>query len=267
MSKKLAIITGGCSGLGYATAKLLVKNNYFVVMCDLYEDESAICIKELGGQNNACFYQCDVTKVERCQEVVDIIAKKYGEIHVLVCSAGMGILGSILTKKGQAGMEGQDAFISDDHSKAFMKILNVNVIGTYNFCRACAFHMIKNKPYGPQNERGVMILVSSNSATEGQNGQIMYGSSKAAVNGMTLPMARDLGKFGIRCTTIAPGPIVTPMSQGFSDKTRDALIRDSSFGRLGQADEFADAALMVINSGYMTGTVVRLDGGIRLPKQ
>lgn len=184
MEKKLAIITGGTSGLGFATAQLLVKKNYFVVMCDLHDEDAEPRVKELGGDKNACFYQCDVTKSQRCQEIVDEVVQKYGEIHVLVNSAGMGLAGSILSKRGQMGMSGKDIY-QEDHYKAFEKILAVNVLGTFNFCRYCALHMVKNKPYGPQNERGVMILVSSNSGSEGQNGQIMYGGSKAAVNGMT----------------------------------------------------------------------------------
>lgn len=126
--------------------------------------------------------------------------------------------------------------------------------------------MVKNKPYGKHNERGVIINISSTAGFEGQNGHVMYGASKAAVNGMTLPIARDLGRHGIRCVTVAAGPIETPMTDSFTEKARSKLVEQSAIGRLGFADEFGQTAWMIVCTGFMTGNIVRLDGGIRLPK-
>lgn len=146
------------------------------------------------------------------------------------------------------------------------KILDVNVVGTFNMCRSVAIAMTKNSPDGKYKQRGVIINVSSNSAVEGQNGQSLYAASKAAVNGMTLPMARDLGKHGIRVVCFAPGPINTAMTDSFTPEVRASLEGQSCLGRIGFADEFGDACVGVVNSTYLTGAIIRLDGGIILPK-
>lgn len=125
--QKVALITGGTSGLGFATAKKFKSNGYFIVMVDLYSEDAPPKIEALGGSQHACFYQCDVTDSSRVQEVVDDVIKKFKEIHVLLNSAGMGTLGSILTKKGQINIEGKEALVHHDHYKAFERILAVNV--------------------------------------------------------------------------------------------------------------------------------------------
>jgi NAD(P)-dependent dehydrogenase (short-subunit alcohol dehydrogenase family) len=262
--QKVAVITGGTSGLGFAAALKLAAEGYQINLLDLYPEDAQAKVAQLP--KNTDYYQCDVTDAKLCSEIVDKIQAKHGQINVLLNAAGYGVIAPILSSKPVIGMIGKDAEVAEDKAAGFAKILAVNVIGTYNMIRFAAAKMVKNTPYGKYKERGVIVNISSTSSLEGQNGQVMYGGSKAAVNGMTMPVARDLGKHGIRCVCIAPGPINTPMTDSFNDKIRDGMNKQSAIGRMGEAEEFGQACMMVVNSSFMTGNIVRLDGGIRLPK-
>lgn len=145
------------------------------------------------------------------------------------------------------------------------RVLGVNVVGTFNVTKYTALQMVKQQPLNDFKERGVIINVASVAGIEGQRGQTVYSASKGAIIGMTLPLARDLGKFGVRVCTIAPGIFQTPMGAGMSDKIVDALSRASALGRVGNPVEFADAILGLATNSFVTGNVFRLDGGIRLP--
>jgi NAD(P)-dependent dehydrogenase (short-subunit alcohol dehydrogenase family) len=160
----------------------------------------------------------------------------------------------------------------ENHAEAFLRILNINVVGTFNVLREVAMTMVKNSPSGKFQQRGVIINVGSTMGIEAPNRSTLYAATKGAVHGMTMPLARDLGKFGVRVVTVAPGPFNTPMlgtGSSMDPEAKKQLVKHeklAALGRLGESDEFADTCFGIIGSSFMTGNVVRLDGGLRLPK-
>lgn len=250
LNNKVAVITGGASGLGRATAEMVINQGGKVALFDLNEELVANTAAELG--DNAAPFVVNVTEEASVQAGVDGVVKKFGAIHVNVNCAGIGAASRTLTRDGAMPL------------KMFNFVIQVNLVGTFNTLRLCAEKMQTNEP-GPDDERGVIINTASVAAFDGQIGQAAYSASKAGVAGMTLPIARDLSRSGIRVCTIAPGIFETPMMAGAPDKVRDPLIDMVQFPkRLGNAPEYALLARQIIENTYLNGETIRLDGGIRM---
>ncbi len=250
LKNKVAVITGGASGLGRATAEMVINQGGKVALFDLNEELVANTARELG--ESAAPFVVNVAEEESVQAGVDGVVEKFGAIHVNVNCAGIGAASRTLTKDGAMPL------------KMFNFVIQVNLIGTFNTLRLCAEKMQNNDP-GPDDERGVIINTASVAAFDGQIGQAAYSASKAGVAGMTLPIARDLSRSGIRVCTIAPGIFETPMMAGAPDRVRDPLIDMVQFPkRLGNAPEYALLARQIIENGYLNGETIRLDGGIRM---
>ncbi|PRZ42760.1 NAD(P)-dependent dehydrogenase (short-subunit alcohol dehydrogenase family) [Antricoccus suffuscus] len=245
---KVAVITGGASGLGLATTKKLLEKGAKVVIIDLPTSKGEDVAKELGDAVR--FSPTNVTSEEEVGKALDI-AEGLGEIRVAINCAGIG--GSIRTvgKKGAYPL---------DH---FKKIVEVNLIGTFNVIRLAAERMLKNDPVG--EERGVIINTASVAAYEGQIGQAAYSASKGGIVGMTLPIARDLSSMQIRVCTIAPGLFLTPLLQGLPEENLKSLGAQVPHPRrLGDPKEYGALASHIIENPMLNGEVIRLDGAIRM---
>ncbi|HXX49292.1 MAG TPA: 3-hydroxyacyl-CoA dehydrogenase [Myxococcota bacterium] len=246
-----AIVTGGASGLGGATARELVAAGARVAILDLPRSKGEEFAKELG--RGSIFCACDVTKADQVQAAVDRAVAEFGALRMAVNCAGIGWAQRTVTKDGPHALE------------PFQKVLEVNVIGTFNAIRFEADRMSKNPP-DPDGERGVIVNTASVAAYDGQIGQIAYAASKGAVVGMTLPAARDLSSLGIRVVTIAPGLFDTPLLAGLPEPARQALSANIPFPRrLGRPTEYAHLARSIIENGMLNGEVIRLDGALRMP--
>jgi NAD(P)-dependent dehydrogenase (short-subunit alcohol dehydrogenase family) len=248
-----ALITGGASGLGEATARALAAKGAHVVVLDMNADRGEALAKELGGS----FVSADITNTDQVEAAVDH-ARQVAPLRAVVNSAGVGWAGRTIGRDGE--------YSSAHDLDLYAKIININLVGTFNVCRLAATAMSTNEPQA-DGERGAIVNVASLAAFDGQIGQVAYSSSKGGVVGLTLPLARDLAVVGIRVNTIAPGLIDTPIygegegSQEFKDKLkRDVLFPD----RLGRPDEFASLAVELITNSYMNAEVIRIDGGARL---
>ncbi|MGB8433387.1 MAG: 3-hydroxyacyl-CoA dehydrogenase [Burkholderiales bacterium] len=244
------IVTGGASGLGGGTARMLAGNGANVLIADLQADRGEALAKELG--KSARFVKCDVTSEADGQGVVDTALKSFGGLQGLVNCAGIAIGEKTIGKEGP-------------HSLAsFTKTININLIGTFNMIRLAAAAMAKQPPQ-ESGERGVIICTASVAAFDGQIGQVAYSASKGGIVGMTLPIARDLARDGIRVLTIAPGIFETPMLHGLPKEIQESLGKQVPFpSRLGRADEYAALAKAMIEIQMLNGEVVRLDGAIRM---
>ncbi|TDK63480.1 3-hydroxyacyl-CoA dehydrogenase [Sapientia aquatica] len=241
------IVTGGASGLGAASARMIAANGGKVVIADLQVDAGEKLATELGGQ----FVRCDVTSEADGQAVV-AAATGLGTLRGLINCAGVAPAMKTVGKEGPHSLE------------AFQRTVNINLIGTFNMCRLAADAMAKTEATS-QGERGVMINTASVAAFDGQMGQAAYASSKAAVVGLTLPMARDLARNAIRVMTIAPGIFETPMLLGMPQEVQDALGKSVPFpSRLGKPDEYAQLAKSIIENMMLNGESIRLDGAIRM---
>jgi len=244
------IVTGGASGLGGGTARMLSGNGANVVIADLQADKGEALAKEFG--KSARFVKCDVTSEADGKAAVDAALKEFGGLQGLVNCAGIAIGEKTIGKEGP-------------HSLAsFTKTVTVNLIGTFNMIRLAAAAMAKQPPQ-KSGERGVIINTASVAAFDGQIGQAAYSASKGGIVGMTLPIARDLSRDGIRVLTIAPGIFETPMLHGLPKEIQDSLGKQVPFpSRLGRADEYAALAKAMIEIEMLNGEVVRLDGAIRM---
>ena len=241
------IITGGASGLGAATARMITEAGGKVVIADVQAEAGARLAQELGGQ----FVKCDVTSEADAQAVVDA-AVAMGTLRGLVNCAGVAPAVKTVGKDGPHPLD------------VFQKTVNINLIGTFNMSRLAADAMGKTEA-AEWGERGIIINTASVAAFDGQIGQAAYGSSKAAVAGMTLPMARDLSRSGIRVMTIAPGIFETPMLLGMPQEVQDALGKMVPFPpRLGKPNEYAHLAKCIIENTMLNGETIRLDGAIRM---
>ena len=243
------IVTGGASGLGGGTSRLLVAAGAKVVIADVQADKGEALARELGG--NARFVKCDVTSEADAQAVVEA-AGQLGTLRGLVNCAGIAIGEKTVGKDGP-------------HSLAsFTRVITINLIGTFNMIRVAAAAMSKADPTA-DGERGVVINTASVAAFDGQVGQVAYSASKGGVVGMTLPIARDLSRSGIRCCTIAPGIFATPMLLGMPQDVQDSLGKQVPFpSRLGKPEEYAALARHIIENVMLNGETIRLDGAIRL---
>lgn len=241
------IVTGGASGLGAATARMLAQAGGKVVLADVQEDGGRALAAELNG----VFVRCDVTSEADAQAVV-AAATALGPLRGLVNCAGIAPAAKTVGKEGA-------------HALAlFQRVVAINLVGTFNMARLAAEAMGKTAPLD-NGERGVIINTASVAAYDGQMGQAAYASSKAAVAGLTLPMARDLARSGIRVMAIAPGIFETPMMLGMPQEVRDALGAMVPFPpRLGKPDEYAQLARAIFENVMLNGEVIRLDGAIRM---
>jgi len=247
---KVFIVTGGASGLGEGTARMLVGNGAKVVIADLQADKGEALAKELGA-DKAVFVKCDVSQEADGQAVV-ARATALGKLMGLVNCAGIAPAVKTVGKDGA-------------HPLAlFSKVVTVNLIGSFNMIRLAAEAMAKNEPEAT-GERGVMISTASVAAFDGQIGQAAYSASKGGVVGMTLPIARDLARNGIRNMTIAPGIFGTPMLFSMPQEVQDALAAGVPFpSRLGTPGDYAKLVHQIITNDMLNGEVIRLDGAIRL---
>jgi NAD(P)-dependent dehydrogenase (short-subunit alcohol dehydrogenase family) len=250
-----AVVTGGASGLGAATATRLAQRGAKVVLADLehQQDKGEALAKELGG----FFAPCDVTDADQVIAAVEA-AKEMGPLRALVTAAGRGWATRTIGKDGQ--------YSSAHDLGAFQSVISVNLVGTFNCIRLAATAMSQTEPL-EDGERGAIVTVASAAAFDGQIGQASYSASKGGVVGMTLPVARDLSVVGIRVNCIAPGLIDTPIyGEGpGSEQFKERLKKDVLFPkRLGHADEFAGLAVELLSNSYMNAEVIRVDGGVRM---
>ena len=244
-----ALVTGGGSGLGDATARELARLGAKVAVHDLHLENAQRVADEIGGI--AC--ACDITNSESLQAAMDAAAAAHGPARILMHIAGIG------SAKRVVGKDGHAAPLED-----FARVINVNLIGTYNAARLFAAACAKLDPM-EDGERGVMVFTASVAAFDGQVGQQAYSASKAGVAGMTLPMARDLAQHGIRVCTIAPGLFATPLMQTLPEPVQASLAASIPFPpRLGRPEEFAQLAAHIVSNGHLNGEVIRLDGALRM---
>ena len=249
ISKKTFLVAGGGSGLGAAAAKLLVEEGGNVVLADVNDAGSRVA-QQLGPQ--ARFAKTDVCDEASTQAAVDLCISAFGGIHGAINCAGVAPGERVSGKTGP-------------HSLAsFERTVRINLVGSFNVIRLAAAKMTQNVPEA-SGERGVIVNTSSVASYEGQIGQAAYAASKAGVNGMTLPIARELARFGIRVMTIAPGIFDTPMLQGMSEELRTSLGQQVPFPpRLGRPEEYAALVKHIIENEVLNGEVIRLDGAIRM---
>lgn len=251
IKNKVAVVTGGASGLGLGTVRSLVEKGAKVVIFDLNEEVALQICDELG--DNAAFALVDVTNEASVKAGIQKTIELFGAIHICVNCAGVGTPQKVMGRSGAMPLEN------------FQKVLDINLNGTFNVLRLAAEEMVKNEPLSEDGERGIIINTASIAAFDGQMGQAAYAASKAGVAGMTLPIARDLSSYGIRINTIAPGLFRTPMADGLSKQVIDKLESAVEFPkRLGNPKEYASLVKFLIENGYVNGEVIRLDGGVRM---
>ncbi len=244
------IVTGGASGLGAATARFLVERGAKVVIADLDAAAGTALAAELGGA--ARYVATDVTDEQSAQNCVTAALECFGAVHGLVGCAGIVMAEKTVGKEGPHRLE------------SFRRVIEVNLIGAFNMIRLAAEAIGRNAP-NADGERGVIVNTASVAAFEGQIGQAAYAASKGGIVGMTLPIARDLARMGIRVMTISPGIMETPMMAGMSEEVREALGKMVPFPpRLGRPAEFASLVGQIVENPYLNGEVIRLDGAIRM---
>ena len=249
INNAVALITGGASGLGNATAKRLAAAGAKVVLVDLADGQSAA--EEIG--DGAIYCRADVTNEDDVNAALDTAEASFGPVNVVVNCAGIAIARKTLSSRGAHDLA------------SFQKILTVNTVGSFNVIRLSAARMAQQEP-NAGGERGVIVNTASVAAFDGQIGQAAYSASKGAVVGMTLPIARDLAPSGIRVCTIAPGVFATPMLMGLPDKARVALEALVPFpSRLGDPDEYGHMVQHIVENSMLNGETIRLDGALRMP--
>jgi NAD(P)-dependent dehydrogenase (short-subunit alcohol dehydrogenase family) len=243
-----AIVVGGASGMGRATAQRLAGLGAKIAILDLPHSDGAVVAKELG--NGSVFRPCDVLDAQGAEQVLQDVGTELGGPHIAVNTAGGGIVERTLTKKGPHDLD------------AFRRVIELNLIGTFNLNRVQALQMSRNEPV--DGERGVIVNTSSIAAFEGQIGQVAYTAAKAGIAGMALTMARDLGSLGIRVMAIAPSLFTTGITAGMPDEMAAALTRNAAFPRrMGDPDEYAGLAVAIVENQMLNGGTIRLDGGQR----
>ena len=242
------LVTGGASGLGGATARMAAENGAKVVIADMQAEAGEKLARELGGR----FAKCDVTSESDGKAAVAMALREFGGLHVLVNCAGIAVAEKTIGKEGPHGLA------------SFTRCVTVNLIGTFNMIRLAADAMAKAVP-NAAGERGVIVNTASVAAFDGQIGQAAYSASKGGIVGMTLPIARDLARSGIRVCTIAPGIFETPMLMGLPKEAQESLGRQVPFpSRLGRPQEYAQLARQIIENEMLNAETIRLDGAIRM---
>ena len=248
---KVAVITGGASGLGEATTERFHSLGAKVAIFDLNDEAGGALAERLG--DNVAYFNVNVTDEDSVAAALQGVKEQFGDIHICCNYAGIGTPGRTLGRDGPLPLE------------YFKRVVDVNLIGTFNVLRLVAEQMATHDPVTDDGCRGVIINTASVAAYEGQIGQAAYSASKGGVVGMTLPIARDLSSLGIRVNTIAPGLISTPMLKGLPEPAQASLAATVLFPkRLGEASEIAQVAQFIVENDYINGEVIRMDGGIRM---
>lgn len=249
ISGKVFLVTGGASGLGEATARMVVRRGGKVVIADVNSRGEALAL-ELG--DGAAYIKTDVTEQADGQRAVDMARERFAGLHVLVNCAGVAPSERIVGRNGIHSLE------------SFTRAITINLIGTFNMLRLAAAAMSENDPLA-DGERGVIVNTASVAAFEGQIGQVAYAASKGGVAAMTLPAARELARNGIRVVTIAPGIFQTPMMASFSQAVQDSLAQTVPFpARLGSPEEYASLVATICELVMLNGETIRLDGALRM---
>ncbi len=248
IDNRTVIVTGGASGLGAAAAEHLAAQGARLVIADRAEEKGRELAKKIGG----IFVKTDVTSENDAVGCISAAKEAFGAVHALVNCAGVADGERVLGKNGPASLT------------LFQRVIQINLIGTFNMLRVAADAMQANEP-NDDGERGVIIGTASVAAFDGQIGQAAYSASKAGISGMTLPVARDLAKIGIRMVTIAPGLFETPMMSGVPEKVQDGLRQMMIFPqRFGRPREYGLLVGDIIGNVMINGETIRLDGGVRL---
>jgi NAD(P)-dependent dehydrogenase (short-subunit alcohol dehydrogenase family) len=244
------MVSGGASGLGESTSRMIVENGGNVVILDINTDTGSELENQLG--NSALFVQTDITQEAAVVEALDAATLKFGEISGLINCAGLGPAQRVLGKNGVHDLS------------FFQKIININLVGSFNTLRLVADKIQNNIPKS-DGERGIIINTASVAAFEGQIGQAAYSASKGGIVSMTLPVARELARVGIRVMAIAPGIFETPLLASYTQEVRDSLGAQVPFpSRLGKPTEYAQLVKHIIENVMLNGEVIRLDGSIRM---
>ena len=250
IENKVFIVTGGASGLGAATAEMLVKAGAKVMLVDMNAEAVAAQARALGEQASSVV--ADISQSEAAQAAVDATVTQFGGVNGLINCAGIVRGEKILGKNGPHALE------------SFSQVINVNLIGSFNMLRLAAAAMAQ-APADAEGERGVIINTASVAAFDGQIGQAAYAASKGAIASLTLPAARELARYGVRVMTIAPGIFETPMMAGMTPEVRESLAAGVPFPpRLGKPAEYASLVRHIIENSMLTGEVIRLDGALRM---
>ena len=248
---KVAIVTGGASGLGEATVRLYLEKGAKVAIFDMNDELGKALAAELG--DDVLYQNVNVADEDAVQSAIDAVVAKFGAVHICNNFAGIGSAAKTVGRDG--------AFPLDKYKF----VLEVNLIGTFNVMRLAALQMSKQDPIDDDGGRGVVINTASIAAYEGQIGQVAYSASKGGVVGMTLPAARDLASFGIRVNTIVPGLIHTPLFDGLPDAAYESLSKSPLFPqRLGKPEEVAHLSQYIVENDYTNGECIRMDAGIRM---
>lgn len=249
IKNQVAVITGGGSGMGAATARHLSEQGAKVILLDMNLAQAEKVAKETKGLAIAC----DVTQAATVESAIQRGVEQFGSVSIVVNCAGVAPAQRIVGREGAMPLED------------FRRVIDINLIGTFNVMRVCAAQMMQQKPMNSDEERGVIINTASIAAFEGQIGQAAYSASKGGVVALTLPAARELAKWGIRVMTIAPGIIATPMMAGLGEEVQTSLAAAVPFPhRLGEANEYARLVETIIKNAYLNGSVIRLDGALRM---
>jgi NAD(P)-dependent dehydrogenase (short-subunit alcohol dehydrogenase family) len=244
------MVTGGASGLGLATVETMIAAGGRAIILDVNEQAGIAAATRHG--NKALFTRVDVSSADDMQRAVDIALKTFGAIHGLVCAAGIAVAERVLPREGVQPLE------------HFSRVINVNLIGTFNAVRLAAAAMANNSPT-EAGERGVIVTTASVAAFDGQIGQAAYSASKGGIVSLTLPLAREFARIGVRVMTIAPGTFDTPLMAGLPEAARQSLAQQVPFpSRLGRPPEYAALVRHIFENEMLNGEVIRLDGAIRM---
>jgi NAD(P)-dependent dehydrogenase (short-subunit alcohol dehydrogenase family) len=250
LAGRTVLVSGGASGLGAATAQMIVDAGGRVVIADIGETTGRAHAEHLGSA--AEFVRTDVTHSAEVQRSVDIAIRRFGALHGVVCAAGVGTAERVLGKEGVQPLE------------HFTRVIDINLVGTFNVVRLAAAAMSSNEPIDT-GERGVIVSTASVAAFDGQIGQAAYAASKGGIVALTLPLAREFARVGIRVMTIAPGTFDTPLLAGLPEAARASLAQQVPFPpRLGRPAEFAALVRHIFENEMLNGEVIRLDGAIRM---